>query len=387
MAYFDFEPERPQRVRPNLAGTPKPPAGAVGVPFVPPTAKPVSPDTVAGPPTLPPPQIPVPPTGGIMGGQNLTLAGGGQNDYRSIITRLTQGLPPNPQSLAGLEQQFSQSGIQLLKNAQGVATGWIRLPNGQEVDIGEKFSSGDPARMRWQWHVPPKGGSGGAGGPGAPGGPLPGSSPAIEKATEAALLKLLQSGQTPFGATIQDQLLNMIKTGGINNPQINNALIGAREQSAQAMQGQVRDVGAFLAERGQLSTPGVEQGAEAETLRRTAEGIAPAYSDAVRGIYDRALSEQNENVRSALSLATGMSQDQANTILGAVGQGQERQKLFATIALEKMSQNRMWNQFLAEHGLNRDRLQHEIQNGRIDQLLQLLQTFLGGAGVGAGGRI
>jgi hypothetical protein len=71
-----------------------------------------------------------------------------------------QSLPAGSQSLLSLEPQLRQHGIEVLRNAQGIA-GKIRLPNGQIVDVGGNFSSGDPSRMSWQW-LTGRGGAGGA---------------------------------------------------------------------------------------------------------------------------------------------------------------------------------------------------------------------------------
>jgi hypothetical protein len=78
-------------------------------------------------------------TGGPQGG-----------NYQQWFNSLIAGKPANSQSLLSLESDLGQYGIKVLRNAQGIA-GKIQLPDGSIVDVGGKFSSGDPGRMKWQW--------------------------------------------------------------------------------------------------------------------------------------------------------------------------------------------------------------------------------------------
>ena len=78
-------------------------------------------------------------------------------NYQQWFQSLIQGKPANSATLLGLEAELGKYGVRVLRNASGIA-GKIQLPGGQIIDVGGKFSSGNPSRMTWQWLQ----GSGGA---------------------------------------------------------------------------------------------------------------------------------------------------------------------------------------------------------------------------------
>lgn len=111
-------------------------------------------------------------------------AAGGALDQATFM-KLVQGKPATPQSLAALEPQITAAGGKVLRNAAGIA-GKVQLGNGQIVDVGQAFSSGDPSKMAWQWSV--------GGGPGSPSaGPTPYGNPG----SVASMMMPLGSPQGP----------------------------------------------------------------------------------------------------------------------------------------------------------------------------------------------
>jgi hypothetical protein len=142
----------------------------------------------------------------------------------------------------------------------------------------------------------------------------------------------------------------------------------------------LEDARAALAGQGGLSAPGVEQGSTTAAVQRISEAIAPEFADALRDIYGKALDESNENFMGALQMATGMADDQAKNLLQALGQGTSRQQALAGIALDTLAQNMDWNKFLATHSLDTAKLMEDIQNGRLDRVVQLMKLFIDGAG-------
>jgi hypothetical protein len=44
-----------------------------------------------------------------------------------------------------------------------------------------------------------------------------------------------------------------------------------------------------------------------------------------------------------------------------------------------------WNQFVAQNGLDRDRLAFDIQHGNNQSLIDLINQYLSGANISAGG--
>lgn len=75
--------------------------------------------------------------------------------------QLTAGKPGTPETLIGLEPQLNQAGIQVMRNASGVA-GKIKLPNGQIIDVIRAAGAGG-GQNNWQW-LTGDGGGGAAGG-------------------------------------------------------------------------------------------------------------------------------------------------------------------------------------------------------------------------------
>lgn len=195
---------------------------------------------------------------------------------------------------------------------------------------------------------------------------------------------ILNGGSTPFGNSLQAQLLQLIQNGGVS-PDIATKLIGAREDAALAQRSMLEDARAALAGQGILSAPGVDQGATTDAIGRISEKIAPEFAGAVRDIYGQALDESNQSFMSALQMATGLSDSQSKTLLAALGQGTSRQQVLAGIALDNLSANMDWNKFLAQHSLDQTKLAEDISQGRMTQVIQLLQLFLQGAGTAAGG--
>lgn len=227
------------------------------------------------------------------------------------------------------------------------------------------------------------GGSGGSG-TGAFGAYLPGgfsdpNADNLSQLLEAATAGLIGSGgQTPFSTGISDQLMKLIQQGGID-PDVSRQIVGARETSALAQQAMLQDARAALAGQGTLSLPGQDQGSTNLAVERTAGQIAPEFAGALRDIYTHALDEKNASFMNALQMATGMSDAQAKNLLAAIGQGTSRQQVLAGIALDTLSLNQDWNKFLASHSLDQARLQYEMENGNIANIIELLKLFLQGA--------
>lgn len=290
--------------------------------------------------------------------------------------------------------------------------GWTQIdeddimdPQGNITDVW--YAVGSPQqRPQWLPAAPPAplqtgvggGGQGtGGGGPGGwpgVGGPLPpegsggaalpggfsqpgnvGTDPLSQLIDSGIAGMITGGGSTPYGQTIEATLADLISRGGLT-PAVQEQLSGARETAALGQQSLLEDARAALGESGGVSTPGVAQGPTSGSIRRIEERIAPEFAGAVRDIYTQAIDTSNESTMQALSLATGMSVDQANSLLSALGTGTARQEMLSRIALQQLAQDQDWSRFLAEHGLNVARVEEEIRQGRITQLMPLLQLFL-----------
>lgn len=306
--------------------------------------------------------------------EHLSGQGGGgqpQGDPYAFFNSLFPGDYLDSAMLIAAEPQLNAQGIKVLRSADGRA-GKIQLADGRIFDVVQGGASG---LNKKQW-LPVTGG--GAGVPGEPErGPI-----------DDAINNLLNNGgATPYSKEIQAQLAKIIATGGIDQPALQNRLTGAREDLAQAERSQRGDYRAALADAGLVSTPGVAQGAEGLAEGRMQERLGETYAGNVRDIETNAYDTANANVMKALEMATGMSRDEANTLLGAIGSGTDRDRMFATIALESLSQNRQWNEFLAQNGLDRERLKFDIEQGNTSNLIALIDLWLRGAGQAAGGTI
>lgn len=220
---------------------------------------------------------------------------------------------------------------------------------------------------------------GGPGGPGQTKGPLEqvGQDPLSHLITGALVDFIGRGGSTAFGEEVQKALLE-----GINgaNPNAMRRFESARELMAKGRRTMMNDARGELAHRGLLSEPGIPQGAEIGAVKRIEEAIAPEFARALRDIY-------TEETSKSLQLATGFAADQARTFLAGLGEGTQRQTALASIALQSLSQNMAWNQFLAEFGLKRDALLAQLQNGRVDDVMQLLNTFVSLTSLSRGGYV
>lgn len=150
------------------------------------------------------------------------------------------------------------------------------------------------------------------------------------------------------------------------------AIEGARETMERGRKVQLRNMQNTLADRGLLSEPGIVQGPEISSLARMEESIAPVYSQALR----EALAQEDTH-----QLQT--AQAYSNTLSGA---GQY-QGMVTGLALQELGQDIDFQKFLAQHGLDMTRLQFEIENGNINNVLAFLQLYINAAKVANDGYI
>lgn len=234
-------------------------------------------------------------------------------------------------------------------------------------------------------------------GPALPGGFNPNGAPITDGVNQvgntplddlmtSALAGILQNGGTPYSQSIETTLADLISRGGLS-PATERQLIGARDAEAGAFSGQLNDARAALAARGLGSVPGAGQGPEVTAIGRISDSLAPVYASAVSDIESHAIDVGNDSVMQALQMATGMSAQDTNAILNAIGTGTARQTALSNIALQTLDRNIEWNKFLAEFGLERDQIAEQLAQGRITSLVPLLQMFLQLAGQSAQGYI
>ena len=230
---------------------------------------------------------------------------------------------------------------------------------------GSSWTFQDPrgAAQPGQGGAAPMGGPGGAsslldwgaqfGGPGTAG--IYGDSP------------LQQSGQDPFSQLLTGGLSNLITDASSrlhSTPQQQAiAMEAARSPYEAARKVQLRNAEAALADRGILGEPGQRSGQLTGAVQRIEEGLAPAYTGAIADEFGRL------NDREL----------QAGNLLGnALQAGTGRQGVLADIALRSLEQNRLFDQFIAQFGLDKTRVLNDIASGQNDQLLRLLEIYMNG---------
>ncbi len=139
---------------------------------------------------------------------------------------------------------------------------------------------------------------------------------------------------------------------------------------------------------GRLAPMYAEAGQQLELAQRDREN--QRYMDAVRmgeSMSTQQAAQREQQLSTAMQLATGMSQEQSRNVLNTVQTVNQRQQMLNEIALGSLDRNMEWNKFLAEFGLDRVRVANDIQQGRFDAILPILQTYLRGIQTAAGGYV
>jgi hypothetical protein len=208
-----------------------------------------------------------------------------------------------------------------------------------------------------------------------------GTDPLSERAT-GALGTLLSTGgvaPTPLAADIEKTLQDILQSGG-RVPALDArrdqdralAVEAARSPLDVMRRAQIAQGGAALAGRGLLGS-----GAAREYGERLEERLAPQYTAAGQQIEMRERDREETRLSNAMTLASGMSQEQSRNLLNTVRTMSERTQMLSDIALRSLDQNMYWNKFLAEFGLQRAEVLERLSQGRLDSLLGMLQQYMG----------
>lgn len=161
-----------------------------------------------------------------------------------------------------------------------------------------------------------------------------------------------------------------------NSPQYAQAVEQAREALTKGEIAAKNDLGGTLADRGLIGSPGHPEGAELDSTVRAFEPLQRTYLDTLRGATVDEGNRADTAERDALQRATGWSSEQVNQKLAAAGSAGERQAMLSDIALKTLAQNADWNKFLANFGLDREKAEAAIQQGKMDAIGPIIQMFL-----------
>jgi len=231
-----------------------------------------------------------------------------------------------------------------------------------------------------------------------------------EAASQGVIKDLLASG----GVLPQDQARQAMAIEAARSPL-------DRLRAAQLSQGQ-----AALADRGLLG-----QGPEVDYMERLETQLAPMYTEAAQQIaleegersdarYRQALDQLNQQamtqrlstdqrfaqarslqtdialdraqrqdsrLQTAIQQAANLTVEQSRNLVNSINALTGVQQMRTDAALEVLDRNMEWNKFLAEYGLERDRTMAELQQGRYEFLLPLLQEYFKAAAMAAEGYV
>lgn len=185
-------------------------------------------------------------------------------------------------------------------------------------------------------------------------------------------------GITADSRAVLDRLMGLIESRGRldEDPSLYAQRFEAARQPIDAMRRmQINQARGSLANRGLLSEPGMPQGSEISAMGRTEEGLAPYYATAAQNLASEMAGADNDRLSQALTLATGLTQAQSQNYLNALSGATDRQKVLSDIALGTLDRNILWNQFLANYGMDRDEMLENMTSGRIEDLMTILALF------------
>jgi len=278
--------------------------------------------------------------------------------------------------------------------------GHAKVTGDDMIDFGESYGPIDVwnANNYLQWLVPGgDGGAGGGSGAGAGGGAAstlgdinsvikglmdsmnpkntkstaqPGSPGTFDPTAQQPV------GDDPFSKLITDAYGSAIQSqlDAISNANQDRAanFEAARMPYEMARRSQMNNALADLANRGLLPEPGHLQGPEVTAINQIESGLAPAYTGAIANMVGQQDTAQAARIAGLGTLLAG-----ANT----------RQGTLADIAIRNLEQNRLWQQFLTQYGLDATKVNADIANGNVTNYLKLLELWLTSANIAAGGFI
>ena len=194
------------------------------------------------------------------------------------------------------------------------------------------------------------------------------------------LASLVFGGGAPlseFGQKTTKSLEDLIASGGALPDKLKAQRFEAiREPIERGRRAQLRNVRAELANRGQLGYGREPSALEQGALSRIEERLAPIWATALQ---QAGLAQQEGTERrfeQALGLSAQETAAQRQAMLSALGGGTQRQAMLSDTAIRSLEQNRLWNEFLATFGLERDQAIEAIRMGRLNQLSPYLNMFM-----------
>ena len=174
--------------------------------------------------------------------------------------------------------------------------------------------------------------------------------------------------------------------GGFNQDIVNRRTENARENLHRQRKSTLANDQAAMAERGLIGS-----GPEKTGMENLDSRIADQYANAVSGIYANESSAADQRMMDALRMSAGLSDSDASQLIQsymaqtsrALGLGNldsQNTLGLGSLALGNMNGVNNYNLGLGELGLKRDVALNNADNSQLEQVLQLLQQLMGGAG-------
>ena len=199
---------------------------------------------------------------------------------------------------------------------------------------------------------------------------------------------LADRGQARGALTSENEkaMMDIIRSGG-RLPQQSRRdmrrameIEGARSPLDALRKSQTSQAQAAMAGRGMLGS-----GGEMDYMQRLEGKLAPQYAAAGQRIELEERRAEDKRLSEAMSGARDLTMTQSRNLVDTIRAGTESQQMMGDMALRSLDQNMEWNKFLAEFGLKRTEVMESIQQGRLDAVLPLIQQYMGGAEISAGG--
>lgn len=201
---------------------------------------------------------------------------------------------------------------------------------------------------------------------------------------------------------IMGQLKGLFPNGAFNQDVVNRRVSNASDAMNRNKHSQLQNNQAYLADRGLVGS-----GPEATAYTNMEDRLNQNFNSSVNDIYATEGENADNRMMQALSLATGMSTAEAQMTIDRFRANTEHDLGFGNLAARNkeadqsygLGMTRAGNDFtLGQGGLalgninsqnqnNQfyDSLQHAIESGNTDQLLELIKIMMGGADTSAGG--
>lgn len=218
---------------------------------------------------------------------------------------------------------------------------------------------------------------------------------ALSQNIDKTLMQLMNGGEeasSPWEKLIQGKLTSFLDQTGKPQTDQEKAMRFelARQPLDKMRRTQTNAAKGQLAARNLLSVPGIQQGPEIGALQRIEENLAPEYAKAGQELYFEDQNRQGQDLDrqlAALGIGAGIGKQQNDNRLAAANAATNRQNVLSDIALGTLDRNIAWNQFLANFGLDRDKVMNELQSGQVDDLMQILEMFQNNAALSQRGNI